>query len=453
LSDPTKTKPDRWSVSTTYFDSKGQYVNRKLIHGGSVLDNTYSFGKNLSTAFQFPNPDGVNPTGTADQSDVCKILKSYIGQGKPFPYNPNGVYFLLTAPEVTRQEYDEHFYVGYHGSFNTTGIVDSNGIEREVTINHAYVTSIGAVENEDNLETSSFPNGDTGYQTVDRLLNTVHHELMEAVSDPVPGYGWYGETWGGGDNENVDVCENANFFYNMRYTGPNNSGQWYNTIINGQRYILPDAWTFDMGGAQGCYSEVPKSVRSLEFKPRSLSQNILTASEGDRKYNGDIYIPCRAFYIDRFYAGYTDSHTDGCTIFYKGYDLAYEVDQPGSPLFIPKNYQVLSKNHGHYKWRKMDESKAFKEYPGDVASPHNQDGGDVFVVHQDNWFWEEQADGQLKPANSGDYFFCRAKVNGVWRVGETFRGHESCDVIVEGQLVQVSKTDESVAYLVRPAKK
>ncbi|KAJ3315718.1 hypothetical protein HDU76_002147, partial [Blyttiomyces sp. JEL0837] len=156
VSDPD-TKPNRWSIATTYYDEAGHYVNKVLKHGGSVRD--------------------CDPA----EADMNKVIVSHIGDKEgQFPYDPQGIYALVTAPEVTNWDDQPPLkriqYGGYHFSYNTT-LPDG----RRILLNHAYVQSIGRFKTAANL--AQDPQGDTGRRVVDFVVDVLHHEIFEALSD------------------------------------------------------------------------------------------------------------------------------------------------------------------------------------------------------------------------------------------------------------------------------
>ncbi|KAJ3327501.1 hypothetical protein HDU76_011682, partial [Blyttiomyces sp. JEL0837] len=172
ISDNT-TVPDRWSVATSYVDTNGNRVNKKLVYGGTVIDSKYLFGKNLSTTmagFNNFTDNGILPLGLADVTDMGQIITSYIGKGKPFAYNSHAIYNLITDPTVYNQDFVDNKidYQGYHFSFNAT--IDDN----VVPINHAFCHTLNLFTNSADLK--GLPNGDTGRGVVDVVVDTLHHE-------------------------------------------------------------------------------------------------------------------------------------------------------------------------------------------------------------------------------------------------------------------------------------
>ncbi|KAJ3304746.1 hypothetical protein HDU76_005138 [Blyttiomyces sp. JEL0837] len=447
VSDPS-TKPNRWSIATQYYNDAGQRVNKVLKHGGSVRD-WYSQGMNISTTIGFQY-DHINNITDPSVSDMSKIIVSHIGDKEgQFPYDPQGIYALVTAPEVTNWDNQPPLhpiqYGGYHFSYNTT--LPSG---KEVLLNHAYAQTIGRFKTGAHISQS--PQGDTGRRVVDYVVDVLHHEIFEALSDPVPNTAWNDiSTPDLGIGENGDACEYAtSFASNIRYTEStlNSTGVWYNTIINGQKYTLQDIWVADKDNVQGCYAEVV-DTRGNEFKAVSAARNPVTAALGINNYTGPVHIPCRAYYTDRYHGGYTTPGENVCHSWFNGVSFTRRLPVD-APLDVPVNFHVLSQNHAHYQWLKVDETNAIKVFDDDV-NPPTTGNNRVFAIFQDNWKQGFYPDHTWYVQDAGAFYFCRAFVKGVWRVGETNKFSETCDIVVDGALVNVPKTDDSVAFLVKPS--
>ncbi|KAJ3301720.1 hypothetical protein HDU76_005666 [Blyttiomyces sp. JEL0837] len=279
----------------------------------------------------------------------------------------------------------------------------------------------------------------------------MHHEFFEALSDPLPNTAWNDQGPNDGIGENGDACEYAESFYsNLRYTEStlNAKGVWYNTIINGIKYAVQDIWAYDKDNVQGCYAEVV-DTRGNEFKAVTAARNPVSASLGVDKYTGPVYLPCRAFYIDRFHGGYTSLGDNQCHSWFNG--SSFSTGQViSAPLDVPVNYHVLSQNHAHYQWLKVDETNAIKVYDDDVNPPTSANNR-VFAVFQDNFQQTFDDNGRWFLADGGAYYFCRALINGIWRVGETTKFWDACQFNVDGKYVEVQKSDPSVAFLVKPS--
>ncbi|KAJ3307659.1 hypothetical protein HDU76_004463 [Blyttiomyces sp. JEL0837] len=446
ISDPS-TKPNWWSIAMQFFDSKGGKVGNILRHGGSVLD-FYTFGNNISTTFS-----GL--AGDPTMTDVSDIILSNIGTDNAFPYDPLGIYVVLTSPDVINSDYANNSvsYGAYHFSYNLTFDDDTPKV-----INHIFAHTIGFETTTADLK--AFPNGDTGRRVVDLLCGYLHHELFEAISDPDPmnRIAWADtSTPSYGIGEVGDACEyGALPWSHLSFTNNTQKsiGRFYNTIINNQIYALQDVWVFDKEGIQACQSQVLSDPQMNEWRSIKNLSNPVTGSMDIVNYTGPVHIPCKAFYIDRNHGGYTTLNENVCHTYFNGVSYSSNKTELGA-IDIPVNYYVLSqqyrgKNAG-YRWARIDESNAMMVKETDV-NPPLAPGGLIFVVYQDNFVPLRQRNngGLWIPVNHGDYYHCRAFVQGVWRVGETRRTMNSCVVVVDGVILQVPKGDPSVAYLVRP---
>ncbi|KAJ3299926.1 hypothetical protein HDU76_006190 [Blyttiomyces sp. JEL0837] len=446
VSNSSLTKPDRWSAMAQLTDANGVHVNKELKFGGSVVD-MYSRGMNISTSHQTNIP--YDPT----ESDANLIITSHIGEGEgKLPYDPYGLYAVITAPEVNNWDNILNSngkrsisYGAFHIGYSNSTLANN----QTAFINQIFIHTLSAYTNSIRLSQSS--NGDTGRRVIDMVVKQLNHEIMEAVSDP-EGFTGYNDVANpdGGIGEVVDACEQRSFYMpNIRYTesSMNATGRFYNTIVNGYYYTVEDTWSFDKDGAQSCYSEV-KDPRVTEFKSMLSAKNPVTAAMGNDSYNGPVQIPCRAYYMDRYHAGYSNG-TNVCHSWFNGTSYTNRT-KVNAPLIVPNNFHVLSQNHAHYQWLKVDETNAMMIYDDDVNPPTTANNR-VFVAFQDNFNTVKQADGSTIPVDKGAYYFCRAFVNGAWVVGETTKFQSTCDMAIDGVFTHIPKTDPSVAFLVKPS--
>jgi hypothetical protein len=134
--------------------SHGSFIGSKMITGGA-------------------------PTGRVTDSAIQKALKNWISSGTIPANDSNTVYFIFLAP----------------------GIVSVMGGSRSCQSYCGYHNNVGGVY----YGVVPYPgcSGCLGGLTVlDALTATSSHELCEAITDPVPGTGWYDDTNG----EIGDIC-------------------------------------------------------------------------------------------------------------------------------------------------------------------------------------------------------------------------------------------------------
>jgi hypothetical protein len=123
---------------------------------------------------------GSEPGASIEDAEIQRLLREQVASGALPPANANSLYFIFLPPgTAVRQGGGESCadFCGYH---------DSTG---------------------DNLFYAVMPYPDCqgclgGLATPDALTATASHELCEAITDPVPGRGWYDDAHG----EVGDLC-------------------------------------------------------------------------------------------------------------------------------------------------------------------------------------------------------------------------------------------------------
>ncbi|GJP72862.1 hypothetical protein CLOP_g3627 [Closterium sp. NIES-67] len=188
--DAAATVPNWWAINTLYFDQQGRNISSTVTVKGETHDTNYSRGTMLLHA------------------DVAELVQSAVGN-KSLPYDPAGVYFVLSDEDVSQMDdpsdlggagyalaFCSH-YCGWH-SFAQ----GRDGKAKELIISFvgnavnqcpdkcipSYLNQPGAVP----------PNGDAG---MDGMVSVLAHELAEATSSP------FLATWFDAQGEeNADIC-------------------------------------------------------------------------------------------------------------------------------------------------------------------------------------------------------------------------------------------------------
>lgn len=179
----------------------------------------------VSSTFE-PAAFGVNLTDAL----IYKILAASIK--KRGIADPNGVYFVLTAPAVSEPGFCSSF-CGWHSASTVSA----------TRIKYAFVGdpslkcpgACGAV--------NPSPNGNPG---ADAMALTVAHELVEAITDPEL-TAWYDSR----GYENADKCA---WKYGTTYTTP--TGARWNVQIGSRRYLLAQNWVNAKVGAAVGYCDL-----------------------------------------------------------------------------------------------------------------------------------------------------------------------------------------------------
>lgn len=120
------------------------------------------------------------PGKTVDDSAIQKLIQQEISAGTLPASTPNSLYFVFLPPGVTVTQGGSascQVFCGYHDAIN-------NSIFYAVMPYPGCAGCLG------------------GIADFDALTSTTSHELCEAITDPVPGQGWYDDNNG----EIGDIC-------------------------------------------------------------------------------------------------------------------------------------------------------------------------------------------------------------------------------------------------------
>ena len=159
-----------FNISTTYYDSLNNHVLNAVSFPKFVTDN-YSQGTSLKD---------TGPTGS-----VAAVVRGHIGVD--LPLDANGIYFVLTTPDVNETSGFCTSYCGWHSYLTLNN----------VNVKYAYIGDPlrcpGACEFQ-----NIGPNGNGGG---DGMASIIAHELEEATTDPQLN-AWFFAS----GNENADQC-------------------------------------------------------------------------------------------------------------------------------------------------------------------------------------------------------------------------------------------------------
>jgi hypothetical protein len=220
-----------YKVNTNYWDNSGAHVQNIVNYNpatNSINDN-YSLGRSLTDA------------------DVQTIVSNAIA-GALLPNDEaNGVYFVLTAADVTESLPGAGSfcagYCGYHSPSNS--IVTGEAIKYSFIGNPMQCPS-GCDGNVKVFHDTTTPNGDLGG---DGTVNVLFHELSESVSDPLVTLDLGLRAWGAQlTGESGDLCA---WVFGKGKTAAN--GSHYNETINNTHYLIQELF------------RVPKKVHGSKY--------------------------------------------------------------------------------------------------------------------------------------------------------------------------------------------
>jgi len=166
------------------------------------------------------------------------------------PVDSNGIYFVLTSPDVTETGFCTSF-CGFHtsGTFGTTDIKVAFIGNPATQCPHRPGPTCSA-------QTLS-PNGNEG---VDAMADVIAHELSEAVTDP-DGNAWFHVD---GSGENGDLCN-----FNFGTTFPALNTARANVVLSGRQFLLQQNWLNAGGGScvMGFNSQTPAGLTFVPVTP------------------------------------------------------------------------------------------------------------------------------------------------------------------------------------------
>jgi Phosphate-induced protein 1 conserved region len=216
-----------FNINTSYGDTVGNVPNTSaaIKYAGSASDPG-SLGTSLN--------DG----------NIWTLVNNALGGGK-LPADPNGVYFVLTAPYVAETSGFLSQYCGWH-TFNTYN---------NTLIKYAFVGNPAASLGACSIQ-STGPNGDA---EADAMASVIAHELEESATDPQLS-AWYDSTGA----ENADKC--AWTFGSMYIV----NGAYANMTIGTRNYLIQQNWVNAGGGYCGLSYSAPTTPDfSLSVSPSS----------------------------------------------------------------------------------------------------------------------------------------------------------------------------------------
>ena len=211
-----------FNILSIYSDSTGASPDDLVALSGQTFDN-YSQGTSLTATQVF---DVVN-TALVNAS---------------LPYDPNGVYFVLTSPDVAQTSLPSgpgsfcgatSGYCGwhYHGAFE--------GRVGRIAFVGNPPASCSCIRQ------SVSPNGNAG---ADAMANVIAHELSEATTDPDL------QSWHDDDptiSQQQEVGDKCNFIFGPTTFLP--SGAQYNITLGARNFLIQEEWT----NANGCIMSLP----------------------------------------------------------------------------------------------------------------------------------------------------------------------------------------------------
>lgn len=211
-----------WNQSNGSDNPAGQQILRDFAHniGGSPyfkINTSYSAGGYSITGgavFGGEATDTGSKGTRLSDSGVLSVVSSAISSGK-LPYDPNGVYFVLSSSNVSESSGFCTRYCGWHTSGNTTS----------GHVRYSFVGNANRCLNACAAQTTG-PNGNAG---VDGMISVVAHELEETTTDADPASGWV-------DSQGAENADKCAWTFGQSTLLP--SGAYYNVTLGSRHYLI-----------------------------------------------------------------------------------------------------------------------------------------------------------------------------------------------------------------------
>ncbi|XP_078445808.1 protein EXORDIUM-like 5 [Wolffia australiana] len=191
LSDPTATAPSVhqwWATAALYTDQTGHNITRTITVAREVSDPGQTLGSDLT------------------RLDIQRVIATAVASHHLPVDNRNGIYLVLTAPEVKVQDFCRAVCGFHYFTFNSIvghtlpyAWVGNSGLQCPQQCAYpfavpAYMTGTVPL---------APPNGDVG---VDGMVSVIGHELAELSSNPLVN-AWYAGEDPTAPTEIADLCE------------------------------------------------------------------------------------------------------------------------------------------------------------------------------------------------------------------------------------------------------
>ncbi len=173
-----------WYNNSSLFAQTGQFedfLNKTV--GGSYMDMLNNAGYGVGRgSFSGGKISMANPGSVISDGDIQNAIQNAIRSSNPLAApDGNRLYMVYVEPNVevtTGSANSVSNFAGYHSAFNGS---DAQG--HAATIHYAVITTPGG--------TVGNAKNNYALNTFDEMTEASTHELAEAVTDAVPGYGWF----------------------------------------------------------------------------------------------------------------------------------------------------------------------------------------------------------------------------------------------------------------------
>jgi hypothetical protein len=210
-----------FNINTTYGDTVGNVPNSPT-----------------TIKYVTSSSDAGSLGASLNDGNIWTLVSNALTAGH-LPVDPNGVYFVLTAPHVAETSGFLTQYCGWH-TYNFYGAAST-------PIKYAFVgnpaAALGACAAQ-----STGPNGDAA---ADAMVSVIAHELEESATDPQLN-AWY-------DSNGEEVGDKCAWTFGTLFSA--GGGAWANLRLGQRNYLIQQDWV----NAGGGYCALSYSASAANF--------------------------------------------------------------------------------------------------------------------------------------------------------------------------------------------
>jgi hypothetical protein len=239
-----------FSLLNQYGDRSG--VGSYQLQYNPAVDSVADTHPYPAATNQCPSPSGIATCVT--DLEVQREVDRLVGSAGPGARGLTNIYFVLLPPDVdeciTIATCGTTAFAGYHSAFS---------------LGHGL--TVYAAIPDPQIEFTPPPGSDPeGNPEAESTIDTVSHEAIEAITDPV-GTGWMDPN----GLETADKCENGP--QDGTPLGYAADGSPYNQLIDGHPYLIQDVWSNPRAGCVQSSTAVASTpslhtVNLRQFSPR-----------------------------------------------------------------------------------------------------------------------------------------------------------------------------------------
>ncbi|CAI5482429.1 unnamed protein product [Closterium sp. Yama58-4] len=236
------------SLSLGSSEAQGRAVDPKVSNWWATTSKYYSLasdGSKITVSTEVKLAQVVYDHGSHGKRlgghTTWRVIMSNIGDGKPFPYDANGIYLILAGNNVEIPGFCTSFC-----AWHSMHLLNWKPVAYSLVGHHGLCpTSCGVQQTSPN-----------GKPWLDAMVSAIAHEIAEVATNPDARSGWFDA----GQREGADKCS---YHYGVTQTTKNENGEdaEYNLVgLNNMKFLVQHNWDL---ATWSCVTQTTESAFSL----------------------------------------------------------------------------------------------------------------------------------------------------------------------------------------------